>query len=216
MNQKSCRGDSHEVSPSGVDRLRMRPFSRGRTITQANNSGYNRNYMTTPEQRARKNIDDLLTACGWTVQSRDQVNLGAGRGVAVREFPMKGRGDPAPTGFADYALFVDRRIIGAVEAKAEGTPLSGVEPQTDKYSVGLPAIPPAWHSPLPFLYESTGIETFFTNVLDPDPRSRRVFAFHRPETLAETILTMASFSTKAGGLRRRACSAKRCLPCWMN
>ena len=45
--------------------------------------------MTTPEQRARKNIDDLLTACGWTVQSRDQVNLGAGRGVAVREFPLK-------------------------------------------------------------------------------------------------------------------------------
>jgi type I restriction enzyme M protein len=35
--------------------------------------------MTTPEQRARKNIDDLLTACGWTVQSRDQTNLGAGQ-----------------------------------------------------------------------------------------------------------------------------------------
>jgi hypothetical protein len=70
--------------------------------------------MTTPEQRASKNIDDLLTACGWAVQSRDRMNLGAGRGVAVREFPMKGRGHPAPTGFADYALFVDRRIIGAV------------------------------------------------------------------------------------------------------
>ena len=51
--------------------------------------------MTTPEQRARKNIDDLLTACGWMVQSRDQMNLGAARGVAVREFPMKERGHPA-------------------------------------------------------------------------------------------------------------------------
>jgi type I restriction enzyme R subunit len=133
--------------------------------------------MTTPEQLARQNIDPLLEACGWKVQHYRELNLSAGRGVAVREFPLK-------TGFADYALFVDRRIIGAVEAKAEGTPLSGIEAQTAKYSVGLPSVPPAWHSPLPFLYESTGVETFFTNGLDPDPRSRRVFAFHRPETLA--------------------------------
>jgi type I site-specific restriction endonuclease len=129
------------------------------------------------EQLARKNIDQLLDACGWQVQHYRELNLSAGRGVAVREFPLR-------TGFADYALFVDRRIIGAIEAKAEGTPLTGIEAQTAKYSVGLPAVPPAWHSPLPFLYESTGVETFFTNGLDPDPRSRRVFAFHRPETLA--------------------------------
>src|SRR4030042_2334317 len=133
--------------------------------------------MTTPEQLARKNIDQLLNACGWKIQHYRELNLSAGHGVAVREFPLK-------TGFADYALFVDRRIIGAVEAKPEGTPLSGIEAQTAKYSVGLPSVPPAWHSPLPFLYESTGVETFFTNVLDPDPRSRRVFAFHRPENLA--------------------------------
>jgi type I restriction enzyme, R subunit len=47
----------------------------------------------------------------------------------------------------------------------------------------------AWRpdSPLPFRYESTGVETFFTNGLDPDPRARRVFAFHRPETLAAWV-----------------------------
>ncbi len=39
--------------------------------------------------------------------------------------------------------------------------------------------------PLPFLYESTGVETYFTNQLDPTPRSRRVFAFHRPDTLRD-------------------------------
>ena len=102
--------------------------------------------MMTPEQRARENIDQLLDACGWKVQHYRELNLSAGRGVAVREFPLK-------TGFADYALFVDRRIIGAIEAKSEGTPLSGIEAQTAKYSVGLPSVPPAWHSPLPFLYE---------------------------------------------------------------
>src|SRR5260370_39336139 len=136
--------------------------------------------MTTPEQRARQTIDALLTAAGWQVQDRAALNLSAGGGVAVREFPLK-------TGFADYLLFVDRKAIGAVEAKAEGMPLSGIEPQSEKYGAGLPERVPAWRKSLPFLYESTGVETFFTNGLDPNPRSRRTFAFHRPETLAEWV-----------------------------
>ncbi len=106
--------------------------------------------MPTPEGRARQNIDQLLTAAGWSVQNRDDMNLGASRGVAVREFPLK-------TGFADYLLFVDRKAIGAVEAMAEGSTLAGVEAQSEKYSVGLPEVPPAWRKPLPFLYESTGV-----------------------------------------------------------
>jgi type I restriction enzyme, R subunit len=105
--------------------------------------------MTTPEQRARQTIDALLTAAGWQVHDRAALNLSAARGVAVREFPLK-------TGFADYLLFVDRKAVGAVEAKPEGMPLSGIEAQSEKYSVGLPDIPPAWRKPLPVLYESTG------------------------------------------------------------
>ena len=46
---------------------------------------------------------------------------------------------------------------------------------------GLPASLPAWRRPLPFLWESTGVETHFTNGLDPEPRARGVFAFFRPE-----------------------------------
>jgi type I restriction enzyme R subunit len=45
----------------------------------------------------------------------------------------------------------------------------------------------AARDPLPFKYETTGIETRFTSSLDPQPRSRPVFAFHRPETLAEWL-----------------------------
>jgi DNA invertase Pin-like site-specific DNA recombinase len=136
--------------------------------------------MTLPEQAARETIDAMLADAGWTVQSRAKLNLGAARGVAVREFALK-------TGFADYLLFVDRKAIGAVEAKPTGTTLSGIEAQSEKYGVGLPALPPAWRKPLPFLYESTGVETFFTNGLDPAPRSRRVFSFHRPDTLAAWV-----------------------------
>ncbi len=124
---------------------------------------------STPEARARQHIDELLAAAGWAIQHRGEMNLGASRGVAVREFPLK-------TGFADYLLFVNRKALGAVEAKPEGTPLSGVEVQTEKYGAGLPDLPPAWRKPLPFLYESTGVETFFTDGRDPLPRSRRTWA----------------------------------------
>jgi type I restriction enzyme R subunit len=43
----------------------------------------------TPEQQARREIDEKLTAAGWRVQSRDELDLSAGRGIAIREFPMK-------------------------------------------------------------------------------------------------------------------------------
>src|SRR5437879_8843217 len=56
----------------------------------------------TPEDRARQNIDKLLADAGWLVQDKRQTNLSVGRGVAVREFPLK-----AGHGEADYLLFVD-------------------------------------------------------------------------------------------------------------
>jgi type I restriction enzyme R subunit len=136
--------------------------------------------MPTPESLARQQIDLLLAASGWTVQDRAGMNLYAARGVAVCEFPLE-------TGFADYLLFVDRKAVGVVEAKAEGTTLSGVADQAGRYSVGLPENIPHVTLPLPFLYESTGVETYFRDERDPQPRSRRVFTFHRPETLAEWV-----------------------------
>ncbi len=135
--------------------------------------------MMDPEARARVNIDAALEAAGWVVQDRKAVNLSAARGVAVREFPLgKGYGE------ADYLLFADGQAVGIVEAKPEGATLTGVEPQSEKYGAGLPSQLDAPVQPLPFLYQSTGVETRFTNGLDPEPRSRRVFAFHRPETFA--------------------------------
>ena len=110
------------------------------------------------------------------------MNLSAGRGVAVREFKLT-----TGHGFADYLLFVDGKAVGVLEAKPEGHTLSGVEVQAEKYSTGLPTglNPPV--EPLPFLYLSTGAITKFTNLLDPDPRSRRIFQVHQPETLAEWL-----------------------------
>jgi type I restriction enzyme R subunit len=129
-----------------------------------------------PEQRARATIDLLLTQAGWTVQDRAQINLAAGPGVAVREFAT----DAGP---CDYLLFLDGKPAGVIEAKKQGITLTSVEAQTRDYAGKLPAWMNPPLRPLPFLYESTGVETRFTNLLDPVPRSRRVFSFHRPASL---------------------------------
>ena len=130
----------------------------------------------TPEEKAREKIDAMLAASGWVVQTKDKINLSAARGVALCELSFA-------TGEPDYTLFVDGKALATTEAKPEGVTLTSAEEQSTKYVSGVPYGMPAWKSPLPFCYESTGTETFFTNRLDPDPRSRRVFAFHRPETL---------------------------------
>ena len=135
-----------------------------------------------PEQRARRKIDMMLADAGWLVQDRADANIAAGRGVAIREFPLK-----PGNGFADYLLYVDGAAAGVVEAKKEGVALTGVELQSSKYSIGLPDDLPAPRRPLPFCYQSTGAETRFTNLLEPDARSRGAFAFHRPETLADWL-----------------------------
>ncbi len=150
----------------------------------------------TPEDRARETIDQLLTGAGWTIQSRDETNINAARGVAIRQFPLKpGYGE------ADYLLYVDAVPAGVVEAKKEGATLSGYEIQTEKYSVGLPPELKPARKPLPFCYQSTGIETRFTNLIDPDARSRPVFSFHRPETFAEWLAQEAK--TPGSNLRAR-------------
>ena len=143
-----------------------------------------------PEQRARQQIDTQLVACGWVVQDFKSVDFSAGRGIALREVPLA-------TGPCDYLLLVDRKALGVIEAKKEGTTLSTVAEQSGRYATSLPDFLAAGLSGrLPFLYESTGVETFFRDERDPAPRSRRVFTFHRPETLAE-------WSAESDTLRRR-------------
>lgn len=136
-----------------------------------------------PEDRARIRIDDMLTRAGWVVQDYKSVNLYAGEGVAVRELVTN-------AGPADYVLFVNRQAVGIIEAKKQGTTLAGVEWQTHKYQANIPDELPAHRTPdgrLPFGYETTGDETWFTCRFDPEPTARRVFWFHKPVSLGDMI-----------------------------
>ncbi|KEF41865.1 MAG: hypothetical protein ER33_08945 [Cyanobium sp. CACIAM 14] len=133
-----------------------------------------------PEAKARQRIDCLMEASGWAVQDRSAINLTAASGVAVRELPTA-------SGEADYGLFLGKELVGVVEAKKVVSTLGGVEAQTLAYaSETLPGVQVPIQ-PLPFLYESSVVETYFTNGLDPDPTARRVFTSHRPEPLGECL-----------------------------
>ena len=135
----------------------------------------------TPEEQARQSIDRQLEACGWVVQDRKAMNIYAALGVAIREFPLD-------VGEADYLLYADGKVIGVLEAKpADHGTLTGVESQSVKYVTSLPAGVPSHKLPVPFHYESTGTVTQFTDLLDPSPRSRMVFTFHRPEELLRLV-----------------------------
>lgn len=135
----------------------------------------------TPEEIARQQIDEKLTQAGWLVQDRKEFDRFAGIGVACREFVMEDGTE------ADYLLFVDGKAAGVIEAKKAGIVLSGIENQSKGYSCHLPAYVKHYQLPLPYIYESNGSETFFTDTRDPHPQARRVFSFHQPQTLKNTL-----------------------------
>ncbi len=136
--------------------------------------------MQLPEEQARDRIDELLTQAGWVIQDRDAFDRNAALGVAVREFSL-------PAGFTDYLLFIEGKAAGVIEAKKAGITLSAVAEQSAKYMTALPEHLARWDDLLVYDYESTGAETYFRNLHDPKPRSRRLFAFHRPETLHDWL-----------------------------
>lgn len=133
-----------------------------------------------PEQLARDRIDEQLIACGWLIQDYKKKNVLAGPGVAIREYITD-------TGPADYVLFVDGKPVGVIEAKREeeGHRLTMHEEQTEDYATAK--LKYLDNEKLPFVYESTGEVTRFTDFRDPKPRSRPVFAFHRPETFRDWL-----------------------------
>lgn len=155
--------------------------------------------MSTPEAKARELIDRKLEQAGWLVQDVGQLNLAAGAGVAVREYPTD-------TGPADYVLFVNRTACGVIEAKKDsaGENLTVAEAQTERYAGARLK----WRkddAPLRFLFEATGQIIHFTDAADPAPRARELFHFFRPETLAQWL-------AQPDTLRRRLAERMPALP----
>ncbi|RCS58185.1 type I restriction-modification enzyme R subunit C-terminal domain-containing protein [Parvibium lacunae] len=153
----------------------------------------------TPEIKARERIDQKLQQAGWIIQDMAALNLGAGVGVIVREYPTD-------TGPADYVMFVNRQAVGVIEAKRDSAAenITAVEQQTERYASATLK----WRTeqtPLRFLFEATGQIIRFTDNADPAPRSREIFHFFPPQTLAEWL-------AQPNTLRRRLAEAMPALP----
>lgn len=135
----------------------------------------------TPEQEARIVIDEKLKMSGWQVQNVNQLNLLAGLGVAVREFPTS-------TGPVNYVLFINGEPVGVIEAKksSAGENITVVEEQSSRYANSTFKWINRDHS-IRFAYEATDKLVKFTDYKDIKYRSRKVFSFHRPEYL-ESLL----------------------------
>ena len=120
----------------------------------------------TPEARARLLIDKHLEQAEWVVQDRSQIDLVNHSGVAVREAIMD-RG----AGRADYLLYLEKRVVGVIEAKPSGTTLTEVEWQSRRYAQGLTKEQKLGatlvRGELPFIFEASGTETHYTNLFDP-------------------------------------------------
>ncbi len=147
----------------------------------------------TPEARARKIIDGQLAAAGWVVQDRAAMNRRAALGVAVREYPLT-------SGPCDYLLLVDGKACGVVEAKAAGSTLSGFAEQASGYQAGPPPQLATWGDPLRFDYEASSTEILFADRVDPERRSRRVFGFHRPDSLHGWLKSASSLRARLATL----------------
>ena len=180
-------GDEHKELLADDTRNEFRAKGEGRVsrMSKANQ---------TPEQKARDNIDEMLSQAGWVVQDKNKIDFSADLGIAVREYQT----DVGP---ADYVLFVDKTPVGVVEAKPEewGHKITTAEEQSAAYAVAKLK----WvnnKEPLPFVYESTGVVTHFTDRRDPKPRSREVFSFHRPETMRDWRAQPASLRARLQGL----------------
>lgn len=130
-----------------------------------------------PEEQARVGIDEKLEQSGWTIQDMTQLNLTASLGVAVREFPTS-------TGPVDYALFIEGKPVGVVEAKKTdlGEKITTVEEQSSRYASSTFKWVQQEYE-IRFAYEATDKLIRFTDYKDIKYRSRKVFSFFRPETL---------------------------------
>jgi type I restriction enzyme R subunit len=141
----------------------------------------------TPEDRARQKIDKLLEAAGWAVQDRQDFDPRVSRGIAVREHPLE-------TGSADYLLFVDRAVVGVLEAKPEGTTLSGVSEQTQKYLASKS------RSSRTFRLRKHGHRDLFQGHAIPLPSLQASFHLHRPETLDEWLSKEDTLRARLGNM----------------
>lgn len=127
-------------------------------------------------------IDPKLKASGWRIVPFELSKpLGSYNRCAIEEFPT----DNGP---ADYALCVDGKIVGKIEAKKLTLGPQEVLRQAERYSRGATASPFDFDGyRVPFLYSTNGEIIWCEDVRNPLNKSYKISAFPTPQALAEKL-----------------------------
>jgi len=133
-------------------------------------------------QTRKKRIDPRLQAAGWEVVPFDEIRtLTEFTHHAIEEYPTQ-------AGPADYALVVNGRLLGIVEAKKHEVGPQGVLPQAERYSRNATDSPLDFRGyRVPFLYSTNGEKVRFWDVRDELNLSRWVKHFHTPAALEDML-----------------------------
>ena len=130
----------------------------------------------------KKLINPMLVAAGWDIVSYDETKEQKDYNkCAIKEYPTE-------SGPADYALCVEGKILGIVEAKKVKSGTQSVLTQAERYSRGLPDNPFNFNGyRVPFLYSTNGKEIRHHDVRHALSRSRQISGFHTHEALVEKL-----------------------------
>ncbi|MCS7054544.1 MAG: DEAD/DEAH box helicase family protein, partial [Ignavibacterium sp.] len=136
--------------------------------------------MSCEYQVRKQKIDKLLKNSGWEIIPFRLLNTNIlFFAYALEEFPTK-------NGPADYALFVNGRLLGIIEAKKTQIDPQNVLEQAKRYSKGAENNLGLWNEyKVPFLYSTNGEIIYFADVREENYYSREIAQFHTPQALEE-------------------------------
>ena len=96
---------------------------------------------------------------------------------AVEEYPTQ-------NGFADYALFVQGKLLGIIEAKRVSINPQNALEQAKRYSLGCPNTLGEWNAfRVPFIYATNGTLIWFADLRDHNYYARELSGFHAYKAL---------------------------------
>lgn len=129
----------------------------------------------------KKRIDQQLKATGWLIiHYSEGMDLTILTNHAIEELQTN-------NGPSDYALVVNGKLLGVVEAKKLEVGAANVLEQAKRYSKGANKTVGEWNQyRVPFLYSSNGELIYYLDTRDSKNLSRLIYSFHTPEAM-ETL-----------------------------
>ena len=136
----------------------------------------------TPEEKARVKIDQMFVDAGWKVVDRDFYSPTI-TAAAIREGLLEGNRE------ADYFLFINGKAVGVLEAKREEVNVVSdvVCEQAIRYTRYVPECYQAYERPLPFIYVSNGVNTYFRDCRIKDSDLEEINRIHTPKEIVKML-----------------------------